>query len=189
MTIGHIAIGNYAIRDWREDDATSIAQYANNKKIWINLRDAFPHPYTMLDAEAFLRKVMGMEPRTYFAIALDDEAIGSIALMPGDDVHQFTAELGYWLAEPFWGNGIMTDAVRALSEYAFKELGIQRIFAEPYTTNAASARVLEKSGFSLEGVIRAAIFKDGSMLDQYLYAKLNKTHYDRAAQTPSETAV
>jgi len=174
MTIGHIAIGKYTIRDWREDDAASIAQYANNKKIWINLRDAFPYPYSMLDAEAFLRKAMGMEPRTYFAIASDDEAIGSIGLMPGDDVHRFTAELGYWLAEPFWGNGIMTDAVRALSEYAFNELGIQRIFAEPYTTNAASARVLEKSGFSLEGVIRAAIFKDGSMLDQYLYAKLNK---------------
>ncbi|HQE96790.1 MAG TPA: GNAT family N-acetyltransferase [Methanothrix sp.] len=131
MTIGHIAIGNYTIRDWRMDDAASIAQYANNKKIWINLRDAFPHPYTLADADAFLRKVMGMEPRTYFAIASDDEAIGSIALMPVDDVHRFTAELGYWLAEPFWGNGIMTDAVRALSDYAFNELGIQRIFAEP----------------------------------------------------------
>jgi len=104
--------------------------------------------------------------------------------LPGDDVHRFTAELGYWLAEPFWGNGIMTDAVRALSEYAFKELGIQRIFAEPYTTNAASARVLEKSGFSLEGVIRAAVFKDGRMLDQYLYAKLNKNALNHDRLTP-----
>ena len=185
MAIGHIAIGNYAIRDWREDDATSIAQYANNKKIWINLRDAFPHPYTLADADAFLCKVMGMKPRTYSAIASDDEAIGSIGLMPGDDVHRFTAELGYWLAEPFWGNGIMTDAVRALSEYAFIELGIQRIFAEPYTTNAASARVLEKSGFTLEGVIKAAVFKDGSMLDQYLYAKLNKNALQQDRPTPS----
>ncbi|HNU40673.1 MAG TPA: GNAT family protein [Methanothrix sp.] len=185
MTIGHIAIGNYTIRDWREDDAASIAQYANNKKIWINLRDAFPHPYTLADADAFLCKVMGMKPRTYFAIASDDEAIGSIALMPVDDVHRFTAELGYWLAEPFWGNGIMTDAVRALSDYAFNELGIQRIFAEPYTTNAASARVLEKSGFSLEGVIRAAVFKDGRMLDQYLYAKLNKNALLHDRPTPS----
>ncbi len=185
MAIEHIAIGKYEIRDWREDDAASIAQYANNKNIWINLRDAFPHPYTLLDAEAFLRKAMGMEPRTYFAVASDDVAIGSIALLPGDDVHRFTAELGYWLAEPFWGKGIMTDAVRALSEYAFNELGIHCIFAEPYTTNAASARVLEKSGFYLEGVIRAAVFKDGRMLDQYLYAKLNKNALQHDRQTAS----
>ena len=113
MAIGHIAIGNYAIRDWREDDATSIAQYANNKKIWINLRDAFPHPYTMADAEAFLRKAMGLEPRTYFAIASDDEAIGSIALLPGDDVgvmfevrnNDFVA-FGHVLPAPGLGNEV-----------------------------------------------------------------------------------
>lgn len=174
MPIKDIAIGKYAIRDWREDDAATIAQYANNKKIWINLRDAFPHPYAMVDAKAFLAKAMRMEPKTYFAIESDHEAIGSIGLMPGHDVHRFTAELGYWLAEPFWGKGIMTKAVSALSNYAFEELGLVRIFAEPYTTNAASARVLEKSGFGLEGVIRASVFKDGRILDQYLYSKLNK---------------
>lgn len=182
MPIEHIAIGKYTIRDWREDDAASIAQYANNKKIWINLRDAFPHPYTLADAEAFLSKVMRMEPRTYFAIASDLEAIGSIGLMPENAVIRFTAELGYWLAEPFWGNGIMTEAVSALSEYAFEELGLRRIFAEPYTTNAASARVLEKSGFILEGIMRAAVFKDRRILDQYLYTKLNKTPFDRTAR-------
>lgn len=174
MPFKHISIGKYTIRDWREDDATSIAQYANNKKIWINLRDAFPHPYTMVDAKAFLSNAMQMDPGLYFAIASNHEAIGSIGLMLGHDVHRFTAELGYWLAEPFWGKGIMTNAVRSLSEYAFCELDLHRIFAEPYTTNAASARVLEKSGFTLEGVIRASVFKDGRILDQYLYAKLNK---------------
>jgi len=174
MPFNHNAIGKYMIRDWCEEDAASIAKYANNKKIWINLRDAFPHPYTMVTAKAFLSNAMRMNPRLYFAIASDHEAIGSIGLMPGNDVHRFTAELGYWLAEPFWGKGIMTNAVRALSEYAFGELGLHRIFAEPYTTNAASARVLEKSGFALEGVIRASVFKDGRILDQYLYAKLNK---------------
>ena len=184
MSIKHIAIGKYTIRDWREDDAASIAQYANNKRIWINLRDAFPHPYSLTDAEAFLSKAMRMEPITYFAIASDQEAIGSIGLMPGDDVHRLTAELGYWLAEPFWGNGIMTKAVRALSEYAFRELGLLRIFAEPYTTNAASARVLENSGFTLEGVIRASVFKEGRILDQYLYAKLNKRALQQSTTPP-----
>lgn len=177
-------LGKYIIRDWHEDDAVSIAQYANNKKIWINLRDAFPHPYSLADAESFISRAMQIEPRTYFAIATEQEAIGSIGLMPGQDVHRFTAELGYWLAEPFWGKGIMTKAVRALSEYAFKELGLHRVFAEPYTTNTASARVLEKSGFVLEGILRANVFKDGRVLDQYLYAKLNTSALQPASSTP-----
>jgi RimJ/RimL family protein N-acetyltransferase len=174
MPIGNIGIGKYVIRDWQREDAVSIVSYAGNKKIWINLRDAFPHPYTMADAEAFLFRAMRMQPRTYFAIASDSECIGSIGLMAGIDVHRFTAELGYWLAESFWGNGIMTAAVRALSEYAFVELGFHRIFAEPYVTNAASARVLEKAGFTLEGIMKATVFKDGRILDQYLYAKVNE---------------
>jgi len=184
MPIKQISIGEYTIRDWREDDAASIAKYANNKKIWINLRDAFPYPYTMEDAKAFLSKVMRMDPKTYFAIESDHEAIGSIGLMPGHDVHRFTAELGYWLAEPFWGKGIMTKATRVLSEYAFEELGLLRIFAQPYTINAASARVLEKSGFSLEGFLRASVFKDGRILDQCVYSKLNKIVLQQNSSTP-----
>ncbi|HNY35592.1 MAG TPA: GNAT family N-acetyltransferase [Methanothrix soehngenii] len=172
--VENIEICNYVIRNWRKEDAASIVQYASNRKIWINLRDAFPHPYTMADAEAFLLRAMQMKSGAFFAIASDTEAIGSIGLMAGIDVHRFTAELGYWLAEPFWGKGIMTAAVRALSEYAFAELGFHRIFAEPCTANSASARVLEKAGFALEGIMRSSVFKDGRILDQYLYAKVDE---------------
>jgi ribosomal-protein-alanine N-acetyltransferase len=118
------AFAKHMIRDWRRDDASSIAKYANNRKIWLNLRDAFPYPYATTDAEAFLTTAMQSVPRTFFAIATETEAIGSIALMPGKDVHRFTAELGYWLGEPFWGKEIMTEAVRAMSEYAFEDLGL-----------------------------------------------------------------
>lgn len=164
---------DYMLRDWLKDDAPSLVRYANNLKIWINLRDAFPYPYTLGDAEDFLSRATQSIPGTFFAIATDIETIGSIALTPGKDVHRFTVELGYWLAEPFWGKGIMTEAVRTLSEYAFKELDIHRIFAEPYTTNIASARVLEKAGFVLEGIVRDNVFKDGRFLDQFVYSKLN----------------
>jgi RimJ/RimL family protein N-acetyltransferase len=187
MLLKNIEIGAYVIRNWRKEDAASIVRYASNRKIWINLRDAFPHPYTQADAEAFLFRAMQMQPGSYFAIASDIEAIGSIGLMAGIDVHRFTAELGYWLAEPFWGNGIMTAAIRALSEYAFAELGFHRIFAEPYTTNAASARVLEKAGFAREGIMKATVFKDGKIRDQYLYAKVNESavlsHLSRSRPT------
>jgi [ribosomal protein S5]-alanine N-acetyltransferase len=162
------------IRDWSNDDTSSLARYANNRKIWSNLRDAFPYPYSLDDAALYISRALQKQPRTAFAIASKSEAIGSIGLMPGQDVHRFAAELGYWLAEPFWGKGIMTQAVKALSEYAFNELGFCRIYAEPYTTNPASARVLEKSGFVLEAVLRANVVKDDRVLDQFLYAKVKQ---------------
>ncbi len=163
-------IGDFFLRDWREGDAPALARYADNRGIWLNLRDLFPHPYRLEHAQEFIRRVSAVEPRTVFAMATAQEAIGSIGLAPGQDVHRYTAELGYWLAEPFWGRGIVTRAVRAMVEYAFQELGLRRVFAEPYATNPASARVLEKAGFTLEGRMRAGAFKDGRVVDQLLYA-------------------
>ena len=112
------------------------------------------------------------DPKTVFAIANEVEAIGSIGLMVGKDVHRFTAELGYWLAEPFWGKGVMTEAVKRITEYAFRCFGLKRVYAEPYTSNRASARVLEKAGFKYEGLLRASAFKDGRLVDQLLYARV-----------------
>jgi [ribosomal protein S5]-alanine N-acetyltransferase len=165
-------IGKYMIRDWRTGDAPSVAKYANSRKIWINLRDGFPHPYQLSDAENFLSKVAQQNPRTVFAIADDKEAIGSIGLMLGEDVHRFTAEMGYWLAEPFWNKGIMCEVVSLFADFAFEKFALNRIFAEPYIDNTASVRVLEKTGFVLEGTLRANAFKDGKVLDQFLYAKI-----------------
>ena len=158
------------VRDWEIEDAASISKYADNRKIWIKLRDAFPHPYRLQDAEIFILSAMNSDPRTLFAIATQTEAIGSIGLMIGTDVHRFTAEIGYWLAEPFWGQGIMTRAVKIITNYGLHDLKLHRIFAEPYVTNPASVRVLEKAGFAREGTLRANAFKDGKVLDQFLYS-------------------
>jgi RimJ/RimL family protein N-acetyltransferase len=174
MTL-ELRFDGYMIRDWRREDAPSIAKYANNRKIWINLRDAFPHPYHLSDAEAFLSRILGQEPRTIFAIATDAEAIGSIGFMFGEDVHRFTAELGYWLAEPYWNRGIMTEAVRRLTDYAFETFDLVRIYAEPYASNLASIRVLEKAGFQYEGRLKDSVYKDGKILDQVLYARTKLT--------------
>lgn len=163
-------IGEYIIRDWQVEDASSISKYANNKKIWLNLRDAFPHPYRLQDAKSFISKAIESHPTTNFAVANRSEAIGSIGLVIGKDVHRFTAELGYWLAEPFWGKGIMTQAVKTLTAYGIHELGMHRIYAEPYTTNPASARILEKAGFKRDGILHLNVFKNGKVLDQFLYS-------------------
>jgi ribosomal-protein-alanine N-acetyltransferase len=170
----HRIIGEYIIRDWRMEDAPSIAKYANNRKIWINLRDAFPYPYSLQDAESFISRIIETDSITVFAIATQSEAIGSIGLMVGKDVHRYTAEMGYWLAEPFWGKGIMTQAVKSMTSYAIRNLKLHRIYAEPYSTNPASVKVLEKAGFRCEGLLRSNVFKDGKVLDQFLYSYVGK---------------
>jgi ribosomal-protein-alanine N-acetyltransferase len=166
----HREIGQYVIRDWQIEDAPSIAKYANNRKIWINLRDAFPHPYGLQDAESFITSTLAVEPATVYAIASQSEAIGAIGLVLGQDVHRFTAEIGYWLGEPYWGKGIMTEAVKSLTAHAIRDLKLYRVFAEPFTTNPASARVLEKAGYRCEGIQRSSAFKNGEVLDQFLYS-------------------
>ena len=171
----HREIGQYVIRDWRIEDAPSLARYANNRKIWINLRDVFPHPYSLQDAESFISRNIQAKPATMYAIADRSEAIGSIGLRLGQDVHRFTAEIGYWLAEPFWNKGIVTEAVKSLTAYAVQDLKLQRVFAQPFTTNPASARVLEKAGYRCEGIQRSSAFKDAKVLDQFLYSYVADT--------------
>jgi len=167
-----IKIGQYFIRDWESDDAPAFAKHANNPRIAMNLRDRFPYPYTLSDAESFLARVNLQKPRTSFANATAFEAIGGIGLKLGQDVHRLTAELGYWLSEPYWGKGIMTCAVNEIVDYGFRGFGLNRIYALPYSYNLASMRVLEKTGFKFERRLRANVVKAGKILDQNMYAKV-----------------
>jgi RimJ/RimL family protein N-acetyltransferase len=153
----------YMIRNWKKGDALSISKYANNRKIWLNLRDGFPHPYSIENAKQFIGNAISKHPRTFFAITSSREAIGSIGISIGEDVHRYTAELGYWLAEPYWGKGIVTGAVSTITKYAFKKFKLERIYAEPYDTNTASSKVLEKAGFKFEGRLKANAYKDGKV--------------------------
>ena len=167
----HRKLQSSLIRSWTLADAAALQCYANNREIWINLRDVFPHPYSLNDANAFLNHVTQEKPETTFAIATSAEAIGCIGLQLGQDVHCKTAELEYWLSEPFWGRGIMSEAVTEFSRYAFGAFDLQRIYAVPFESNRGSIRVLEKARFICEGRMRASIFKDGKVLDSFLYAR------------------
>ena len=159
------------IRPWRHDDAESLARHANNRKVWIALRDLFPHPYTIEDAHTFLKSVVNSEPITLFCIEVNRNAVGEIGIRFGADVHRHTAELGYWLGEEFWGRGIMTEAVAAFTDFCFENFQLRRIYAEPFANNPASARVLEKAGFAFEGRLKNNVLKDGKLLDSLLYAR------------------
>jgi len=160
------------IREWRLDDAESLAKHANNRRVWLMLRDRFPHPYTIEDAKNFLERATAKdEGEKFYCIEIDGSAVGGIGFKPGEDVYRHTAEFGYWLAEEFWGKGIMTEAVTAFVNYCFEDFPLNRIFASAYANNPASARVLEKAGFVLEGRLRKNVIKDGQILDSLLYAR------------------
>ena len=160
----------FVIRDWRPEDKSSLVKYANNRNIWINLRDRFPHPYTFSDAEQWIREATEVTTVTHFAVVLEGSAIGGIGLELNTDVFRKSAEIGYWLGEPFWGRGIATEAVRAMTDYGFSNFDLCRIYAGVFEWNPASMRVLEKAGYVCEGRLRKSVVKDGRIIDQFLYA-------------------
>ena len=166
----HLPLTSSVVRSWRMSDVPSLVEHANNREIWINLRDRFPHPYTRADGQAFVKQARRMEPETFFAIAVDDLAVGGIGFVMLSDVERVSAEVGYWLGEAFWGRGIVTEALVAVTRHAIEQHGLTRVFALPFAHNVGSCRVLEKAGYVLEGRLRRSAIKDGVILDQLQYA-------------------
>ena len=158
------------VRSWRAADAEPLARHANNRNIWMNLRDAFPYPYSARDAREFIKSTRARTPETLFAIAVDGEAVGGVGFVLHHDVERVSAEIGYWLAEPFWGRGIATDALCGVTDYAITTHALTRIYAVPFAWNAGSCRVLEKAGYVLEATLRRSAIKDGVITDQKQYA-------------------
>ena len=161
---------NFTLRPFRDSDLTSLVKYANNYNIAKYLTNQFPHPYTDDDGRKFISSVANNDPVNVFAIEVNGEAAGAIGIFPQSDIHEKNAEMGYWLAEPFWGNGIMTRAIGETVEYGFKTFDITRIFARPFSINPASQRVLEKAEFTCEARLKNALYKNGSYLDELIYA-------------------
>ena len=158
------------IREWRVGDETSLVRHANNHKIWLNVRDAFPHPYTTADAEDGIRKASSDDPMISFAIEVDGQAVGGIGLVPQTDIFRRSAEIGYWLGEAYWGRGIVSEAVSAFTEWAFANFDLCRIYAGVFEWNPSSARVLEKAGFEFEGRMKKAVIKEDRTGDELIYA-------------------
>ena len=162
------------VRNWEWRDRDAIVRYGNNRKVSINLRDRFPFPYTARDARNWLDLVVDAKPVTNFAIDVAGEAVGGIGFTTQHDVDRRSAEIGYWLGEPFWGRGIATEALIAVTEYAFANFDLCRLYAHVFDWNAASARVLEKAGYEFEGRLRKSVTKDGQTIDQLMYAKIRE---------------
>lgn len=166
---------DFVLRQWKQADAASVARYINNKNVQRWLRDGLPFPYTREDAVSFIEDMcLAADPKRDIMLAVEagGEAIGSIGVFTKDNIYCKSAELGYWLAEPFWRRGIMTRAVQKICTLAFETLDIVRIFAEPFAENAGSRKVLENTGFVLEGILRRSVYKEGRVQDSCMYALL-----------------
>lgn len=179
MTTIELSVAGCSLRPWRMSDVDALTRYANNRAIWLNLRDRFPHPYTRRDARDYVSMLRDSRDENVFAIDVSGEAVGSIGFIGQSDVERVSAEIGYWLGEPFWGRGIISAALSATTRFAFDRHhrsgtadppGLSRLFALPFARNGASCRVLEKAGYVVEGRLRHSAIKDGVLLDQVLYA-------------------
>ena len=169
------------IRKWKIDDAASLAEMLNNKNILANLRDGLPYPYTKNDAEDYITSMLAADKtKTFaFAITVDDKVVGSIGVFRCDNIHFRTAEMGYYIGEPYWGRGLGTSAVRQVCKYIFENTDIIRIFAEPFSYNIASCRVLEKAGFRFEGILRSNAMKNGKVVDMRMYSLIKELEEDK----------
>lgn len=165
----------FTLRPWHINDLHSLVEYANNSNIAKNMTDRFPHPYTTENGKAFIEMATSHSPLHIFAIDIKGKASGGIGIHPQEGIYRKNAELGYWLAEPFWGKSIVTNAILQMVDYGFRTFDIDRIFARPFGHNIASQKVLEKAGFVLEVRLEKTIIKNGEMTDELIYA-VRKVH-------------
>jgi RimJ/RimL family protein N-acetyltransferase len=178
-----IELSKSVLRPWQIADAPSLVREANNRRVWENLRDAFPHPYTPDDADRWLAVANKHDPATNFAIVVEGLAVGGIGVVLKDDVYHRSAEVGYWLGESYWRRGIVSEALQAVSDYAFKTFDLARLYAGVFAWNPASARVLEKAGFTFEGRLKNAITKNGRTTDELIYALIRETETNLTTET------
>jgi RimJ/RimL family protein N-acetyltransferase len=164
------------LRPWKEGDENNLAKYANNKKIAENLTDLFPHPYTSSDAKTWIEFNKDLLPALNMAILYGDDVIGGVGILLKEDIRRKNAELGYWVAEPYWGKGIATKAVRMMVDYAFQHYDVTRIYASTFDHNIASQRVLIKSGFKKEACLKKALFKNGRYADEIIFSLLKEDY-------------
>ncbi len=168
----HLPLPSCTIRYWQPSDELALAKHANNYNVWINLRNSFPHPYTLQDAQTWIMIANATQPVTNFALEVKGEAVGGIGLIIQPDVYCKSAEVGYWLSEKYWNQGIITEALQAITHYGFHTLELERIYAGVFEWNLKSARVLEKAGYKLEGRLYKSVLKDGKLIDSLLYAQV-----------------
>ncbi len=169
-----LSFDKYFIRSFKDDDVDSIAKFANDFAVSKFMRDSFPYPYTKENAVQWIDFVKKNYSKLFFAIADENELIGSISAVPQVDVHRFSAEIGFWVGQIHWNRGITSKALPVFCEYLFSKFSFNRLVANVFEGNEASKKVLEKNGFILEGTHRKSVFKENKFVDHYTYGLLKE---------------
>ena len=160
------------LREWRNSDEKRIVALANNEKIARNMRDVFPHPYFEKNARQWIKQCQEEKKNLLLAIEYEGELVGGIGAHFQEDIYRYSAELGYWIGEGYWGKGIVTKAIGVFTDYLFSHYKINRLFGEVFSSNPASGMVLLKNGFKNEAILEKAAFKNGFFIDILIYSKL-----------------
>jgi RimJ/RimL family protein N-acetyltransferase len=167
-----LGIPGWTLRAWRGADAESLARHADNERVWRNMSESFPHPYTLQIAQHWVERGHIDFGGDNWAIAFNEEAVGGAGLLPGEGGERCHVEIGYWLGEPYWGRGVVTQVARVLTEQAFARPEVTRVFAAVHADNPASMRVLQKNGFLREAELRQSAIKAGRVIDRVRWARL-----------------
>jgi RimJ/RimL family protein N-acetyltransferase len=160
------------IRPWRDGDQADLVVAADDRRVWRNLDERFPHPYSAADADWWITHASADGDALDLAIEIDGRAAGGIGVRPGPGVRGRTGVLGYWLGAAHWGRGIASATVAAFVDAVFATERYVRLEATVFAWNPASMRLLEKCGFTREGVLRAAVWKDDALIDAVMYARI-----------------
>jgi len=175
MRIMKIENGDLILRNWKDEDAQQLVLIANNKKIYDNLTDSFPHPYLLNDASEYITSAQKEDNVSkLFAIEIDGKVMGSIGAFSYKDVYRKNMSIGYYLAEECWGKGIMSKVIIAFVKYLFNSFDINRVYAEPFARNIGSRKALEKAGFRLEAELNYNVIKNGVKENSCIYAILKQ---------------
>ena len=170
------------LRSWREGDEEPLSRHASNRNIWNWVRDFFPYPYTLRDATSWVRSNKTYQLPTNMAIEVDGEAVGNVGYTVRDDLYRYNAEVGYWLAEPYWGRGIITEVMPAMVNYIFNNTQVNRVFACVLDGNIGSMKVLERAHFRHEATLLKGAIKNNKFVDEHIYAILRDEYLERVAQ-------
>lgn len=165
------------LRPLTHEDAEELQILGNNKNIWRWVRDRFPYPFTLEDAHDYLERLSKNELRFYRAIEFEGKLVGVIGLRRREFIYRYSAELGYWIGQPYWNMGFATTTIKAMLKIAFEDWELERVDAFTMQGNEASQRVLEKSEFTYEGVKRKGMYKDGNFHDELFYSILKEEYF------------
>ena len=166
------------IREWQISDTKSLTENINNISIWNNMRDYLPYPYNENDANDFIKMVLNKsKPVVDMAIDINGNAVGGIGIILKEDVERICAEIGYWLGEAYWNRGIMSEAIKQMTNYAFNNFSLHKIFATPFDFNIASQCVLQKAGYKLEAVLKHSAIKNEKIIDLHYYSIIKPVSY------------